>query len=456
MILDSAGLALALYLAYVIRHGFVSRYAMNDYVNIGIIMIAANFVLTIARNSFKNVIRRGYLKELGETFLQISLVILFIVVYLFFRQRSAIFSRYIIVMAWFLGILIIFVLRSLLKAVIRDVVKKSDNKSPIALVSSPDLVTATVNDLMDREYRDYTVTEIFVTGDICITGDTIRDIPVVYSSDEFYEHIKKNIIEEVFINVSDSYDLPDDLIEKVVDAGIIVHQNLLSVTRGSGTTDVDDFAGYTVLTSSLNVMSYWDVFIKRLADIAGSIVGMILTVLMYPFIAVAVKRKSPGPVIFKQVRVGKNGRRFNLYKFRSMYTDAESRKKDLAADNEMTGPIFKIKDDPRIIPGVGEFIRRTSLDEFPQFFNVFEGTMSLVGTRPPTVDEYKQYDLNHKVRLSMKPGITGLWQVSGRNQISDFDEVVKLDIKYIKEWSIYLDIKILLKTISLMFKGGGE
>ena len=161
------------------------------------------------------------------------------------------------------------------------------------------------------------------------------------------------------------------------------------------------------------------------------------------------------PAIFVQKRVGKNGRIFNFYKFRSMYIDAEKRKKELMAQNQMQGGMFKMDNDPRITP-IGQFIRKTSLDELPQFYNVLVGDMSLVGTRPPTVDEFEKYTPSQKRRLNFKPGITGLWQVSVRSNITDFDEVVKLDVEYIDNWSIWSDIKILLKTIFVVFKKEGS
>ena len=177
--------------------------------------------------------------------------------------------------------------------------------------------------------------------------------------------------------------------------------------------------------------------------------------------------KSPGPIFFTQVRIGKNGKQFRMYKFRSMYMDAEERKKALMEQNKIQdGMMFKMDDDPRIIgsekkdkngrpAGIGNFIRRTSLDEFPQFWNVLKGEMSLVGTRPPTVDEWEKYDLHHRVRMSIKPGITGLWQISGRSEITDFEEVVRLDREYIQNWSPELDFQILLKTVSVVLKHEG-
>ena len=196
-------------------------------------------------------------------------------------------------------------------------------------------------------------------------------------------------------------------------------------------------------------------FIKRIIDIAGATFGIIITSVLWIGAAIAIKISSPGPVIFTQDRVGRNGRVFKLYKFRSMYMDAEERKKEMEDKNEMTDKyMFKMKNDPRMTL-IGRFIRRTSIDELPQFFNVLKGDMSLVGTRPPTVDEVKMYKNYHRRRISIKPGITGMWQVAGRSAIRDFDEVVKLDTKYIDQWSVGLDIKIILKTILVVFRKSG-
>jgi lipopolysaccharide/colanic/teichoic acid biosynthesis glycosyltransferase len=166
---------------------------------------------------------------------------------------------------------------------------------------------------------------------------------------------------------------------------------------------------------------------------------------LYPILGLAIKSNSPGPILFRQKRVGMHGRIFFLYKFRSMYIDAEARKAELSENNEMQGPMFKMTDDPRVTK-VGRFLRKTSLDEFPQFWNVFKGEMSLVGTRPPTPEEVAQYDDWHRRRISIKPGITGLWQISGRSRIDDFNEVVKLDLQYIDEWRLQDDLKILWRT----------
>jgi exopolysaccharide biosynthesis polyprenyl glycosylphosphotransferase len=193
--------------------------------------------------------------------------------------------------------------------------------------------------------------------------------------------------------------------------------------------------------------------IKRCLDIFGATVGLILLVAMFPIIALAIKLSSSGPIFFSQIRVGKGGRRFRIFKFRSMYHDAELRKHELMGQNVHSGPLFKMDDDPRITP-VGRFIRKYSLDEFPQFLNVLAGDMSLVGTRPPTIDEVSAYEDHHYRRISIKPGLTGLWQVSGRNDIIEFDEVVALDVEYIKNWNLLLDLKILLRTVLVVVAPG--
>ena len=183
----------------------------------------------------------------------------------------------------------------------------------------------------------------------------------------------------------------------------------------------------------------------------GLCVTVVITIIFGPVIYI----QSPGSIFFSQERIGRNGRRFKIYKFRSMYPDAEERKKELMAQNKMQGLMFKMDNDPRIIP-IGHFMRKTSLDEFPQFWNVLKGDMSLVGTRPPTVDEYEQYEMHHKARLAVKPGLTGMWQISGRSDIVDFEEVVRLDTKYIENWNIALDLRILLKTVLVLIKREGS
>ena len=198
----------------------------------------------------------------------------------------------------------------------------------------------------------------------------------------------------------------------------------------------------------------FDEVVKRVVDIIVQLIGIIISLPVMLTLIIPLKLESFGPFIFKQQRVGRNGRTFYIHKIRSMCIDAEKQKQELISQNEMNGHMFKIEKDPRITK-IGRLIRKTSIDELPQFFDVLAGNMSLVGTRPPTIDEFEQYENHHKRRLSMKPGITGLWQISGRSKIQDFEEIVQLDTRYIDNWSIWEDIKILFKTVYIVFKGHG-
>jgi exopolysaccharide biosynthesis polyprenyl glycosylphosphotransferase len=192
---------------------------------------------------------------------------------------------------------------------------------------------------------------------------------------------------------------------------------------------------------------------KRLIDVSASFILLVVLCPLLTAVTLVIKLSSPGPVFFVQERVGMNRRRFRLYKFRSMAADAELRKLEFAHLNEMDGPVFKIANDPRVTP-FGRLIRRTSIDELPQLFNVLMGDMSLVGPRPPVPSEVEKYDWLFQRRLSTKPGITCLWQVSGRNQLS-FQEWMELDKQYVQNWSLWLDLKILLRTIPVVLSCRG-
>lgn len=249
----------------------------------------------------------------------------------------------------------------------------------------------------------------------------------------------------------------EKIIDVVGEMGIDSMVTLDSFAMETFDSKMEDFGTLEVVRFAPRIFSEFELFVKRCMDILGGLVGCVLTIIIGIFIAPAIFIEDGGPIIFKQKRVGKNGKYFYMYKFRSMYRDAEERRQKLIKEggNEMDGAMFKMKNDPRITK-VGKFIRKTSLDEFPQFFNVLKGDMSLVGTRPPMIDEYNQYSRHHKRRLSLKPGITGLWQTSGRSEITDFEEVVRLDCYYIDHWSILFDIKILLMTVVAVFTGKGS
>ncbi|MGD0349313.1 MAG: sugar transferase [Verrucomicrobiota bacterium] len=218
---------------------------------------------------------------------------------------------------------------------------------------------------------------------------------------------------------------------------------------------LDELFGYPLLVFRSAPETSWQSLAKMLMDFFGALTLLLVAAVPMLFIALLIKLTSPGPAFFRQKRSGLNGAPFMLYKFRTMVTNAEQFKHELEAMNEMRGPVFKVTNDPRVTR-IGKWLRRYSLDELPQLFNVLRGEMSLVGPRPLPVDEVKRFnDLAHRRRLSVKPGITCLWQISGRNQIADFKEWVRLDLEYIDNWSLWLDLKILLLTIPAVFAATG-
>ncbi len=272
----------------------------------------------------------------------------------------------------------------------------------------------------------------------------------------FEKVLKNSYLEEVFFCVprtitKDGFSV-DPYLQICEEMGrpARVFINLSSVTRFAQ-WEFHRFMSFPTLVSHTVELDPDQIVFKRIFDLIGSIIGVAALVCVYPVLAIFIKMTSPGPVFFRQVRVGKNGKRFVIYKFRSMTSDAEDKKASLQKENELNGAVFKIENDPRVTP-LGKIIRKLSLDEIPQFINVLKGEMSLVGTRPPTPEEVSVYQKWHHRRISIKPGITGMWQVSGRNAIRDFDEIVKLDLKYIDSWSIWADIGILLKTFVVVLK----
>ncbi len=220
-------------------------------------------------------------------------------------------------------------------------------------------------------------------------------------------------------------------------------------------TSLDEFYGRPVLVFRATPEFSWQSVVKQVLDFAGAAVLLLVLSPLLLAVAALIKLTSPGPVFFRQQRAGLNGHPFMMYKFRSMVTNAEQLKHELEALNEMTGPVFKVTNDPRITP-LGRFIRRFSIDELPQLLNVLCGEMSLVGPRPLPVDEVQRFDdVAHRRRLSVRPGLTCLWQISGRNEVTDFAEWVRLDLEYIDNWSLWLDLKILLRTIPVVLMAKG-
>ena len=452
-ILDIICLVAAYILAYLIRIGFGDLTMLRGYIIMGGFMLGVDILLVFLTEPYKSILRRNKYQELKSSLFHSMFIFLGLVVYLFTIQRSEAYSRQILYFFWGFSFAFIFIARLLWKKVVRSRIVNDPNRNVMIVVTTFDQAEDCIEDLRHMEYTEFTIEGIVIIDRDCI-GRQISGIPVVTNATGFYEYLKIHVVDEVFIN-GNTIESSEALADQLLEMGITVHYNLVHESRLMPNRVIEPFGNFVVMTTSMRIATPRELFVKRFFDILGGLVGLAICGVVFLLFAPRIKRQSPGPVIFSQTRVGKNGRKFKFYKFRSMYMDAEERKKELMDKNEMEGDImFKMKDDPRIFP-VGKTMRKYSLDELPQFWNVLIGDMSLVGTRPPTVDEYEKYEYWHKARLSGRPGITGMWQVSGRSNITDFEEIVALDTYYISHWNLWLDMKILAKTVQVVLKAKG-
>lgn len=431
MILDVVCLWISFTLAFNMRHGSLDVLANSLYRDMMWSLALMDIVVIFFFDSLKNVLKRGFYQEFVMTVKQTCLITLCSVFYLFTFKEAENYSRLVLGYTAALYLLISYVLRCLWKNCLRKYFGGAEKRS-LLIVTVSDIVDTVIDNIKNKNYGDY-----FVTG-VCILdkkakGRVIDGVTVVADEDDLVEYVCREWVDEVFINIPESEPYPAELLDKFIEMGVVVHMKLAKSQNLLGKKQfVEHLGTYTVLTTSINSVSRRQIILKRMLDILGGLAGCIITGILCIFVGPAIYIQSPGPIFFKQTRVGKNGKMFQMYKFRSMYMDAEERKAELMKENRVQdGMMFKLDFDPRIIgskklpdgtikKGVGNFIRDWSLDEFPQFLNVLKGDMSLVGTRPPTVDEWDKYELHHRARLATKPGLTGMWQVSGRSNITDF------------------------------------
>lgn len=440
-----------------IRHDNKSKYPVDITMFIIFVCVAYLFSKAILYNR-RRFFKRTFWEEVGvllkvTVFLFVSIAALILLI-----GPNANYSRMAIglfIVFWFVLSLTI---RTVYKAYTKSMIKKGKaGAKNLLIVTTSENVDKVLLSLKKSNMWEYRFTGL-VISDISEVGKSYQGIPVVADINTMYDYARREVVDEVFINVSGHRD--DEAVINAIDEfesmGIIVDAavQLYDVNFTNYTKIMSDFGGYYVVRYAPEAFDPYMMTAKRIMDICGSVIGLCVTAVVTVFLAPVLLIESPGPLFFSQIRIGKNGRKFKMYKFRSMYADAEQRKKELMEKNEMNGLMFKMKDDPRVTK-VGKFIRKTSIDELPQFWNILKGDMSLVGTRPPTLDEFEKYEARHKRRLSIVPGLTGLWQASGRSDITDFEDVVNLDLEYIDNWSIWLDIKIILKTVGVVFKGKG-
>ena len=464
---DILSLQLAFLLAYITRHGWTIPYSNVDYRGLAIIYLFSDFLVVVTNRTMKNVLKRGYYKELAQTVKHAVFVFLVVTLYLFSTKSGIDYSRIVLYVTTGYYVVIAYVVRLIWK---KHLLSKNKGKigPAIYFITTKNRATHVVTNFKENDMRNYMLQGMCILDQNC-SGETFGGVPVTASGNTLLRFLCDKWVDEIYISLPVDFAYPAELISCLVEMGMVVHIEMedLDVNEWKHQA-IEKVAGATVRTISLTMATPLQLAAKRILDIIGGIVGCVITGILALIIGPMIYIKSPGPIFFKQTRVGKNGKLFKMYKFRSMYLDAEARKAELMAQNRIQGSLmFKLEYDPRIIgckklpdgtvkKGIGNFIRDWSIDEFPQFINVLKGDLSLVGTRPPTVDEWENYELHHRARLAIKPGITGMWQVSGRSNITDFEQVVELDKKYIREWSMGLDFKILLKTVLVVLGKEGS
>lgn len=467
ILLDMFCLQLAFWFAYRLRTQGMSPYASELYRNIALFIEMADIIIIFFIGAFKGVLRRGHYREFLIVIKQTAILSCTTLAYLYFFQKGQDYSRIVFGLTLVFYLFFDYLIRELRKYQLSKKIVEREEYS-LLIVTNSDIAEEVVSNLVQNNYSGYQMTGVVIL-DQDMRGVKVAGIPVVADVKSAPVYVCKEWVDEVIVIPSKSATYPQELLERLEETGVTVHMHLAKISNKTGKKQfVEKIGNYTVLTTSINYASASALFAKRFIDIAGGLVGCVLTGIIFLFVAPVIYINSPGPIFFSQVRVGKNGKKFKMYKFRSMYMDAEERKAELMKENKLgDGKMFKLDFDPRVIgnkilpdgtkkTGIGDFIRRTSLDEFPQFFNVLKGDMSIVGTRPPLVGEVNLYELHHRARLAIKPGITGMWQVSGRSDITDFEEVVRLDREYINNWNIGLDFKIMFKTVLVVFRKDGS
>lgn len=464
IVVDLISLQIAFFLAVAIRHHSWA-FSTPLYRSLGFVLSLADAVSLVLRNSMHGVVSRGYFVEAKETFKNSFYVFAIALIYMFSTQSGEAYSRIILYLVFVFHFVISYALRLLWKKIIKSRGAGKGKKNSMLVVVTPANAESILKRLSSDDLAGYKISGVVLTEKD--GRESVEGYPIVADLDSASAYIVREWVDSVYIDAPLSDEKVIKLMDDCAQMAVPTHYHVPNMSRNGVKRFSEKIGSTTVLTTSINYATPIETLIKRCFDIAAGLAGSLIALLIMAIVGPIIKKKSPGPILFAQERIGQNGKRFKMLKIRSMYMDAEERKKDLMAQNRVKdGMMFKMDFDPRIIgneilpdgtkkTGIGEFIRKTSLDEFPQFFNVLIGQMSVVGTRPPTVDEWEKYEYHHRARLATKPGITGMWQVSGRSDITDFEEVVKLDTEYITNWSVGLDLRILFQTFGVLFSHKG-
>lgn len=456
LLIDIVCLESCFFISYLIRlrmPGGQLNFIEENYSKLAIVLLFAVICVTFFFESYSGILRRNKLQELTATITTCTAAAVILIVYIWLTKQGEIYSRQVVVMLWFLSLPAVYLCRCLWKRLIRYQMIHNKAFNQLLVITEDCYAQECVHNFLHTIYKEFEVSGLVIL-DKDRTGETLEGVPVVASRENCLRYICANVVDEVFLNTNNR-DISESIANELLELGVTVHFNLVQASALRPNKIVERCGQYMVLTSSMKIASTRQLCIKRAMDIAGGLIGLLLTGIAFLIFAPLIKIQSKGPVFYSQTRIGKGGRPFKIYKFRTMVVGADAMQQQLMQQNEMDGHMFKMKNDPRVF-GIGRFMRKYSIDELPQFFNVLKGDMSLVGTRPPTIEEFARYDLHHKARLCIKPGLTGMWQVSGRNEIRNFEEIVQLDTDYISNWSLGMDCRILFKTILVVLAGKGS
>lgn len=473
ILLDLFCLEFSLVLAYWIRFGEFRLHADRLYRNMAFALLLIDVAAIFFGDVYNGVLRRGFFKEAVQCVYQAALIVGLSALYLFAVQEGGDYSR---LALFYTGVIygaLTYVCRLLWKKAVGKIKRKTAYNA-LLVAAAPDRLEEALAGLeSDARGGFHIAGAVVMDGGENASVDVLErkqygSTPVVATESGLIDYVRREWVDEILF-VAPETEARRKLLEELAESGIAVHESLGRAQSKVGRKQVvENLGGYTVMTTSVNYVTLRQAFFKRAMDIAGGLAGSLIALLALLIVGPLIYIKSPGPILFKQTRVGRNGRRFQFLKIRSMVVGADAMKKELMEQNRVKdGMMFKLEYDPRVIgckrledgtikKGVGNFIRDWSIDELPQFFNVLKGDMSLVGTRPPTVDEWEKYQLHHRARLAFRPGVTGLWQVSGRSNITDFEEVVRLDTKYINEWDFGLDCRIMAETVKAVLERTGS
>jgi len=454
ILLDLAALEVSFIGAYLLR--FSSDFdTPANYSQLNLYTVLLYLVIVFVYPFHSGILKRGYLIEFYKVLQQNVLLFSAIILLLFAMKTVQIHSRLFVGTFFIANFLLQYILRIVWKKVILRQIKQSGNKIHVVIVSYRENAKRMIDNLLNSSSLDMYQIDRVMLLDKEKRYTPIEGIKVVYKND-IPELLRTHVVDEVFIGAK-AREIKDtgNLVSWFLSMGITVHVMSDIFFHEVPNMTVDRIGNMTFISSTMTPITPEQKVVKRFFDIIASIVGLVFTFIFTIIFGPIIFIQSPGPIFFKQTRVGLNGRKFTLYKFRSMEVGAEEKQREMLKDNEMQGQMFKMEDDPRVIP-IGRFLRRTSIDEFPQFLNILKGDMSLVGTRPPTLEEYEHYRPDHMSRLAMKPGLTGMWQISGRSDIKDFEEVCELDRYYISNFSLALDFEIIVKTVKVILTRKGS